>query len=75
MAMGARKLSESSIYHIMLLGVKYQAHFEDDEDENRSLEILRAFIKQCGFELYGYCLMGMMSICGSGKQRGIALFP
>ena len=58
MAREARKHSESGIYHIMLRGVNYQAIFEDNEDENKFLEIVRAFKKRCGFELYGYCLMG-----------------
>jgi len=58
MARQARKHSESGIYHIMLRGVNYQTIFEDSEDEDRFLALLQNYKKRCGFELYGYCMMG-----------------
>ena len=58
MARQARKVSGSGIYHIMLRGINQQTIFEDGEDEDKYLELLKIYKKRCGFELYGYCLMG-----------------
>ncbi|MCR5088075.1 MAG: transposase [Oscillospiraceae bacterium] len=58
MARQARKVSRSGIYHIMLRGINQQMIFEDGEDEDKYLELLKIYKKRCGFELYGYCLMG-----------------
>lgn len=58
MARQARKHSESGIYHVMLRGINHQTIFEDNEDEDKYLELLRIYKKRCGFDLYGYCLMG-----------------
>lgn len=58
MARQARKQAESAIYHVMLRGINRQMIFEDDEDEDKYLELLKIYKKRCGFELYGYCLMG-----------------
>ena len=54
----ARKKSESGIYHIMLRGINQQKIFEDEEDNNRFLETLSKYKKQCGYEIYAYCFMG-----------------
>ena len=54
----ARAVSESGIYHVMLRGVNRQPIFVDGEDNERFLEILRAYKQVCGYELYAYCLMG-----------------
>ena len=54
----ARKKSESGIYHIMLRGINQQQIFEDEEDNNRFLETLSKYKKQCGYEIYAYCFMG-----------------
>lgn len=48
----ARKKAESGIYHIMLRGINQQQIFEDDEDNEKFLEIL----KECK-ELSGYRLL------------------
>ncbi len=53
-----RKKSASGIYHVMLRGINQQQIFEDDEDFDRFLGILRECKRICGFELYAYCLMG-----------------
>ena len=52
-----RKKSNSGIYHIMLRGINRQQIFEDDEDYSRFLETLAKYREECGYSLYGYCLM------------------
>jgi len=54
----ARKKSESSTYHIMLRGINRQSIFEDAEDFERFVEILRLNKKECGYRIYAWCLMG-----------------
>ena len=58
MARQARKMSGSGIYHVMIRGINYQSIFEDSEDREKYLQLLRNTRKRCGFALYGYCLMG-----------------
>ena len=58
MARHARKASVSGVYHVMLRGINRQRIFEDSQDEQKFLELLRLYRKRCGFALYGYCLMG-----------------
>lgn len=58
MARQARKASVSGVYHVMLRGINRQRIFEDSQDEQKFLELLRLYRKRCGFALYGYCLMG-----------------
>ena len=53
----SRKRSESGVYHIMLRGINRQQIFEDDEDYRRFLETLEKYREECGYSLYGYCLM------------------
>ena len=54
----ARKKSNCGIYHIMLRGINQQQIFEDAEDYERFLDILKDCKEICEFELYAYCLMG-----------------
>ena len=54
----ARKKSESGIYHIMLRGINQQQIFEDWEDYEKFLEILKDCKVICEFKLFAYCLMG-----------------
>lgn len=54
----ARKQAESGIYHTMLRGIDRQMIFEDTEDCDRFLDIVKDCRKACGFKLYAYCLMG-----------------
>ena len=54
----ARKKSETKIYHVMLRGINLQQLFKCDADNEKFLVILEDYKKICGFELYGYCLMG-----------------
>ena len=51
-------MSGSGIYHVMIRGINYQSIFEDSEDREKYLQLLRNTRKRCGFALYGYCLMG-----------------
>ena len=53
----SRKKSESGVYHIMLRGINKQQIFEDDKDYRRFLETLEKYREECGYSLYGYCLM------------------
>ena len=54
----SRKKSESGIYHVMLRGINQQQILEDDEDNEKFLDVLEDCKKASGFELYAYCLMG-----------------
>lgn len=54
----ARKKSESGIYHIMLRGINKQQIFEDDEDCQKYLQILKECKAVSEFKLFAYCLMG-----------------
>jgi REP element-mobilizing transposase RayT len=54
----ARKKSESGIYHIMLRGINQQQIFEETEDYDKFLEILKDCKAICEFKLFAYCLMG-----------------
>lgn len=58
MARQARVVSVTGVYHIMMRGINRQRIFEDNQDEQKFLELLRQYQKRCGFALYGYCLMG-----------------
>ena len=54
----ARRKSESGIYHIMLRGINQQQIFEDVEDYEKFLHILKEYKAISGYKLYAYCLMG-----------------
>lgn len=54
----ARKHAESGIYHVMLRGISQQQIFEDEEDYQKYLQILRECKEICEFKLLAYCLMG-----------------
>jgi len=53
----ARTQSKSGIYHVMVRGINRQNIFEDDEDRNKYLEILRICKDLSAFELPAFCLM------------------
>ena len=48
----ARKKSESGIYHIMLRGINQQQIFEETEDYDKFLEILKDCKAICEFKLF-----------------------
>jgi len=54
----ARVKGDSGIYHVVLRGINQQTIFEDDEDNEKFLEVLEVCKKASGFELHAYCLMG-----------------
>ena len=54
----ARKKSSVGIYHIMLRGVNQQQIFEDQEDCDKFLQVLKDCKAISGFKLFAYCLMG-----------------
>ena len=58
MSRHARQKSESGIYHIMLRGINQQVIFEDEEDNARFIETLKAYKAISGYKLFAYCLMG-----------------
>jgi len=58
MPRGSRIKSESGIYHIMLRGINRQIIFEDEEDNEKFIEIIKEYKELCGYKIYGYCLMG-----------------
>ena len=56
--MGARRTqSEASIYHVIARGTGRQIIFEDDEDRKRFLYLFKKALKDCGAEVYAWCLM------------------
>lgn len=52
-----RQKSESGIYHIMLRGINQQIIFEDDEDYQKFIEILKNYKTVSGYKIFAYCLM------------------
>jgi len=54
----ARKKSETGVYHVTLRGINQQQIFEDEEDNEKFLQIMEECKKVSGFELYAFCLMG-----------------
>ena len=54
----ARRKCESRIYHVMLRGINRQQIFEDREDYEKFLSVLKGVKLISGFKLYAYCLMG-----------------
>lgn len=54
----ARKKSEAGIYHIMLRGINQQQIFEDDNDSDKFVQVLKDCKEISGFKLFAYCLMG-----------------
>ena len=54
----ARKKSESGIYHIMLRGVNGQQIFEEQEDCDKFLQVLKDCKAISGYKVFAYCLMG-----------------
>ena len=58
MSRQARKKSSSGIYHIMLRGINQQQIFEDSEDFNKFLQVLKDSKAISEFKIFAYCLMG-----------------
>lgn len=54
----ARRLSESGYLHLVARGIGRQVIFEDREDYEFYLSILRRFSRETGVAVCAYCLMG-----------------
>ena len=54
----ARKHAESGIYHVILRGINQQQIFEEEEDDQKFLQILKDCKEISGYKLLAYCLMG-----------------
>lgn len=52
-----RKISYTSIYHIMLRGINKEKIFIDDFDRRKFIKILKNTKEKYEYELYSYCLM------------------
>ena len=57
MPRAARKKGSTGIYHIVIRGINKQPIFEDDEDNQKFIEILEKHKETSGYQLYAYCLM------------------
>lgn len=54
----SRKQSESGIYHIMLRGINQQQVFEDEEDNEKFIAVLKDCKLISEYKIFAYCLMG-----------------
>lgn len=52
-----RKISKSSIYHVMVRGNERKNIFEDDDDKLKLIDLLKEKSKKGKFSIYAYCLM------------------
>ena len=52
-----RKKSSTGIYHVVFRGINKQQIFEDKEDYDRFLSLLKQYQSICGYTMYAYCLM------------------
>ena len=68
----ARRKSESGIYHIMLRGINQQQIFEDSEDYEKFLQILKDCKAVSEYKLFAYCIMGnhIHLLSQHSKKRG-----
>lgn len=53
----SREKSNTGIYHVMLRGINKQIIFEDSEDYEKFIQIIKEYKGKCGYEIYAYCLM------------------
>ena len=58
MPRSARRQSETGIFHVMLRGINRADLFQESEDYERFIDVLRQCKSVCGFELFAWCLMG-----------------
>ncbi|MGV8147064.1 MAG: hypothetical protein ACLKAK_11490 [Alkaliphilus sp.] len=47
----AREKNSSGIYHVMLRGINKQIIFEDNEDYEKSIQIIKGYRDECGYEI------------------------
>lgn len=53
----ARIKSQTGIYHVILRGINRQIIFEDCEDYQKYLDLLKDYQEISGYKIYAYCLM------------------
>jgi len=58
MARLAREKSNSGIYHVMIRGINKQLILEDDEDNQKLLDVLRKCKIVSEYKIYAYCFLG-----------------
>ena len=58
MSRQARTLSKTGTYHVMLRGINQQQIFQETEDYNKFIEIVKECKQTKDFNIYAYCLMG-----------------
>ncbi len=54
----ARRKSENETYHIMMRGINRQQIFEDEQDNEKFLQIIKEYREISGYRVFAYCLMG-----------------
>lgn len=54
----AREKSKTDTYHIMLRGINQQQIFEDEEDYQKFIEIVKLYQATSEYKVFAYCLMG-----------------
>ena len=72
----AREKSHSGIYHVMLRGINKQNIFEEAEDYEKLLDLLRQNKESGAIALYGYCLMSNhihLLLAEGNEPLGIAM--
>ena len=52
-----REKSSTGIYHVMLRGINQQEIFEESEDYDKFISVLKDCKELSKFKLYAYCLM------------------
>ncbi len=52
-----RKLSKTGLYHVIFRGINRQNIFEEENDYEQFIKILKDVKKEKAFEIYTYCLM------------------
>lgn len=58
MPRGPRIKSSCGMYHVILRGVNRQTIFEDEEDSEKFLFLLKLYSERSGFRIHAWCLMG-----------------
>ncbi len=53
----AREKSSTGIYHVMLRGINGQIIFEDNEDYEKMIQVIKEYKEVCGYEINAFCLM------------------
>lgn len=57
MSREARRLSKSGFYHVVFRGINHQNIFEEEQDFEYMLEIIKKLKQEMQFEIHAYCLM------------------